>query len=568
MSASFVTGTIIFPGIDTPIRCTVARYNGTKPSPITIWGVPQAGTPDTSGAATFQFGSSSNLITMNNVLCDSGTLQVTTGGFVQIFQCFDRRWKWKLGTPLVGAYNVRDANGDRITSTEKTLAQLVTILLTACGEPSADVSLITSTEYPEVAYEYDNPADALGDLLGPRGYVVSLLADDSVKIFPAGVGTALPNNDDLVTASISIDPPEFPEFIRCVANRTMVQSMLKCVPVGLDTDGKIKLAKDLSYNPGGVGNATGWDGKDMLSFAYITDNLANQCAKESVGRWYQVDSQADGTQNLSFGDVDYIPGEITVTDASQYLPLKNFILETGANIYGKVQYKESFVSVTKWDPTTTNPPANVGPYYRLLETPFNLQEELGIVQFNDPQLKSVGGVLVFADVALTCCYSVRDNATYVNDHYTKDRSLGGIGVDCFKAQYIQRTLIAGYTAGTSTLNALTTNDTAVSDEADKVLDNLQQNYVTENANLLTYRDIYSFGTDGITLQIQWNVAVNGQVPIGTMASQYAETIPLLPTTVDLARARITSLTGSPVNRRNRRYLWEQFGKRAPGGGLP
>lgn len=566
MSAAFVSGVISFPGIDNPISCTVTRINGVRPSAITIFAQPQAGTPDTSGTATFQFGSSSNLITMNNVLCDLGTLQVNTHHNIQTFVLYDRRWAWRKGEPLVSAFNVRGPDGVIISSTQKTLAELATIILTACGEPSADVSLITSTEYPEVAYEYDNPADALGDLLGVRGYVVSLLANDTVKIFPAGVGTPLPDNADLVAASISVDPPEFPQYIRCAANRTMVQSMLRCVPVGLDTDGRIRKTQDLSYSPG-VGT-TGFDGLDLLTFAYILDPVARQLALQTVGRWFQVYEQASGGQSLSFGDVDYIPGEITVTDASQYLPLKNFLLSSSTNIYGKVQYDEAFVSGTFWDGQNTNPPANVGPFYRLQQTPFNLQEELGIVQFNDPQVKSDAGKLVFADVYITCCYSVRDNTSYVNDHYTKDRSLGGIGVDCFKAQYIQRTLIAGYTAGTGTLNALTTNDTAVAAEADKVLDNLQQNYVTQNSNLLTYRDIYSFGTDGITLQLQWNVATNGPVPIGTMASQYAETIPLLPTTVDLARARITSLTGSPVNRRNRRYLWEQFGKRAPGGGLP
>lgn len=570
MSAAFVTGTIIFPGIDTPIFASMSRYNGARPSPGYIYCVPQIGSPDTSGSATFQFGSSSNLITMQNVLCDAGTLRVTPAGQVLVVTIYDRRWRWTKGNPVVGAYNIRDSAGNIISSTEKTLAELATILLTACGEPSADVSLITSDEKPEVAWEYDNPADEIEDLLNQRGYVISLRPDDTVKIFPAGVGNALPDNSDLVSVNITIDPPEFPQYLRVIANRTMVQSMLLCVAVGLDTDGKIKKCEDLSYNPGGVGNANGWDGLDLLTMSYITDPQARQCALLSVGRWFQVESQADGSQVLAFGGVDYVPGEITVNDASQFLPLRNFLLTSSANIYGKQQYDDAFVSGTFWDGQTTNPPANVGPFYQLQTTPWTLQEDLGIVQFKDPEVKydSGSGKYVFADVYLTCSYSIRDDQTYIHDHYTKDRSMGGIGVDPFKAVYLQRTLVAGYTPGTSTIDALTVNDTALGLEADKVLDNLQRKYVTQNSNLLTYRDIYSFGTDGITLQIQWNVATNSPVPIGTMASQYAETIPLLPTTVDLSRARITGMTGSPVNRRNRAYLWAHFGKRTPGGGLP
>ncbi len=569
MSAALVLGTITFPGITAPKSMVGTRLLGTQPSNYVIYARPQPGSPDVSGTATCVFGSSTNLLTMRNTLCDKGVLQITEHGQIQVFSILDKRWAWHKGV-VTGAYNVRDSAGNIIAATQKTLAELVTILLTAVGESSADVSLISTTEKPAVTWSQDQVDDELDALLIPRGYVVALLANDTVKIYPKGIGAILPLNDDLVNVTVSIDPPALPLTLRAAGLRTMVQSMLKCKPVGWDTDGTIKEAKDLSYNPGGVGNASGWDGQDLITMAFITDPLARQRGLLSVGRWYQIDSQADGTQNLNFGGVNYVPGEISVSSGDQLLPVKRFLLTSGTNIFSQTKYDEAFVSGTFWDGAATNGPANVGPFYQLTQTPWSLIEEYGIVAFEQdaPETKDDAGVKKFADVYLTCSYAIHPTTTYVKDRYTRDRNLGGIGTDVVDVDYLQRELIAGYATGTSTINALSDNKTAQDTLADVVLDNAQRQYATVAGTLLVYRDIQVFNTDGINLQMRWHVAIGEKTPFSTVCSQNAELLPLLPQASDYAKARTIRRNGSPTNRKNRQYNWSMFGSSAPGGGIP
>lgn len=573
MSASFVSAVLSFPGINNPVSAIVTRTNGTRPGIALVTAVPQNDSPDTSGTATFVFGTSSNAMTWSNALCDLGTIMTTEAGQVERFVIFDRRWRWRKGAPVTGAYNVRNPDGTVIAATQKTLAQLATILFTAVGEGSADVSLITSTEYPMVVWDYDNPADELADLLETRGYVISMQADDTVKVFPVGTGATLPANDDVVTITITIDPPEVPAQIRAVCEHTLVQSMLKCVAVGEDTDGKIKLIKDLSYNPGGVGNASGWDGMDLISFAYITDPVKRDLAIKTVGRYFQVTSQADGSQNLSFGGVNYLSGgggggEIIVSDASQFLPLKPFLLTAAVDQFSKQRYDQAFVSGTFYGELQSNPKllGNTSPFTRVDKREWTMNGDFGLVIFHEPATKDNGsGVQVMADVYVTCTYMVNDATTGVKDRLARDKSLGGYGTDVYKLTELQRTLTAAYTPGSSTLSGLTDTKPTVNTAADNFLNTAALNYITSVANVLLYRDCYAFSTDGVNLQIQWHVAAAGPVPFSTNVAQYAEVLPLIPTQAERGAVRATRRIQSPTIRRNKEWLQTNFGAQAAGG---
>lgn len=568
MSADFVSGYISFPGVSDPISMTATRILGMRPSVALIYATPQGDTPDCSGTATFQFGTSSNVMTWNNALCDSSSLQVSESGHRQVFVIYDRRWRWSKGLPVTGAYNVRKPDGTIDAATQKTLAELATILFTAMNESGADVSAITSTEYPMVVFDRDNPSDQLAQLLEPRGYVVSLMQDDSVVVFARGTGTPLPDNDDLINANLSVDPPEIPFAIRLICNRTLVQSMLATVPVGLDVDGSIVGVNDLSYLPSG-----GWDGKDLIDFTYITDPVARECAKLSVGKWYQVSTQADGTQNISFDSVDYCPGEISITNISQILPLQDFILVSATDRMMKVRYQPAFVSGVFWDTGANplaNPPtaANTPAFTVVRGRDWTLNKQYGIVQFRESVTKDNAGTKTFADVFLTCCYSVHDATVQVKDRYERDLTLGGYGYDTRHVDELQRTLIVAYTSGTSTVSGITDNKSSVNSDADLYLNAAAAQYVTQQSNVLMYRDCYGFNTDGVTWQLQWNVASHGHVVFGTMASQYAENLYLLPTAAQAAYQRGPRLGGDPTNKAKKKYNKMMFGESAPrGGGL-
>lgn len=567
MSASYVSGVITFPGITNPISMVATRVLGVKPSAAIIYAQPQTTSPDCTGTATFIWGTSSNTNTWRNALCDSSSLHISAFGHQQMFVIYDRRWRWSKGEPVTGAYNVRKTDGTIDAATSKTLAELATLLFTAMGEPAADVSLITSTEQPMLILDRSNPADQLAQLLEPRGYVISLMSDDTVKVWPKGTGTVLPVNDDLITVDFSVDPPEPPQILRVVCNRTLVQSMLATVPVGLDTDGRIRPVNDLSYKPtGGWDTCTDWD-----TFSSLGTLAAQECAKLSVGRWYQVTSQGDGTQNIQNGSVDYCPGEIEVTSVNQLLPLENMILDTATDPLGKLRYKPAVVSGVYWgvgsDPLQNPPnPANSPAFTEIKGLNWTLNREYGIVMFEKYLQKDNSGTKTFADVYITCCYSVHDATVQVKDRYQVDRNLGGYGYDVREVDELQRRLIVSYVTNTSTVTSINDNKTTVDTDAAAYLDAAQNSYVTQHSNTVAYRDCYSFSTDGVTLQLQWRVAVQGAVPFGTMASQYAENLYLLPTALQMAIERGPRILGDPLNYTQSRYNRMMYGDYAPRGG--
>lgn len=565
MSASYVSGVISFPGVVEPISVVATRVLGMRPSVAIIYALQQDTSPDCSGTATFTFGTSSNLISWTNALCDSSRTEVSTNGQRQMFVIYDRRWRWAKGAPVTGAYNVRKPDGTIDSVTQKTLAELTTLLFTAMGE-TVDVSGITSTEYPMVVYDRANPSDQLAELLDARGYVVSLMSDNTVKVFARGTGTALPDNEDLISASLSVDPPEPPLILRAVCNRTLVQSMLATVPVGLDTDGIVKGVNSLSYKP-----ADGWDGKDWSTFEFLDDPLERECALLSVGKWYQVSSQADGTQNIAFGDVDYAPGEITISNITQILPLENITLQSGTDRTGKVRYAPGFLSGVYWGVSSSpqqNPPnpENTPAFTVIRGIDWSLDRIEGIVKLSQFLEKDNAGVKTFADVYLTCCYSVHDATVQVKDRYEVDLNLGGYGYDTRLLDELQRKLVVAYTTGTSTVSGITDNKTTVDTDAGLYLARAAAQYVTQQGNSLFYRDFWSFDTDGVTWQLQWNVAVQGSVPFGTLASQYCENLYLLPTSAKIAMERGPRLFGDPTAKGNKRYNRTMFGDKGPTGG--
>ena len=327
------TGAITFPGISQPQRMLANRTNGIDPDIAIIFAQPQPGTPDCSGTATLSFGFNGTTINWTNALCDLATIRFSEDGHTQMFTILDKRWRWRRAFTSQ-AFNVRMASNQIDPTTLTSLATICTTLFGLIGE-TVDVSLVTSTEYPELVMDYDNCALMLAELLAQRGYVISLLLDDTVKIFPIGTGSVLPANTDVVNASISVNPPEIPMYLTARLDKTLVQSLLKCQAVGLDVDGTIRPANALSYAPLG-----GWNGVDMNTFNCLSDPTAKACALRSVGRWYQVLSQADGTQNFSASGVNYLSatGEINVRNASQYMPISKTLLESSTDVFGHTVY--------------------------------------------------------------------------------------------------------------------------------------------------------------------------------------------------------------------------------------
>ena len=534
-----ITGAISFPGVDYPQHLLATRSNGATPDVALLFALPQSTSPSITGSLVFGFDATT--ITWTDCLCDKFTMQITTNGHRQIFVIKDRRWRWAKKR-ISGAYNVRRADGSIDPATQKTVAQLATLLFTAAGE-TVDVSAITSTEYPMVVWDRARVSDEMEDLLEQRGYQISLRVNNSVKIYALGSGAVLPANGDVVNVSISVDPTELPLNLIAQMAKTRVQSKLKMIPYGLDTDGSIKKTQDLSYSPGS--GTTGFDGLDLISFAYITDPVAQACAKRSVGLWYGVESQADGTQNINIsGGMDFVPGEITVANASQLLPLLDELVNTNTNVFGSPQKDLAFVEGT-FEEVADQPPSpgstnrNTADFTLVSHRDWILDGPNGIVKFYQPAFKwdSTGSKRTFADVYLTCSYSVRSASTFLYHREERSKNLGGFGDDVAELTELQRTIKCDYTTGT-TISAITDNQTTVQAAADTYLDIAANRYATVNGTILLYRGIYGFNPDGLALQIVWQCAAAGSpTPFSTHVSMSAEVHPLVPTRKQRGLAR-------------------------------
>lgn len=548
-------GYISFPGIINSqyIRAAV-RTNGLRPNQCLLASKPQASPPSLVGTLAFGFGGTT--VTWPNALCDRSLMRVSDNGQQVFWVIKDGRWRhWKAF--VTGAYNVLLPDGTIDPDTAKTLQEIVTILFTAMGT-TADVSAITSTEKPEVVFDHDRAVPELEEILELRGYVASYRLDGSYKIFRVGVGATLPNDGDVVSFANSMNPPELPLTLRALGARTRVQSKLKCVPVGIDTDGKVKEVKDLSYNPGGVGNASGWDGKDWIDFICINDPVARELAKKSVGKWYQAKFQADGTHGIKGGGVDYSQGEIAVTSALQYLPLSDKLVTSSVDIHGKKRLDDAFIEGKLYlDVEGANPArgANSADFFRLDSRWWTLDNELGIVKFNAiARKKNASEVMTFSDIYFTCSYSVHDNTSHVRDRFLRDRSLGGTGMDQVKAEELERTLKCQYGTNHITIATIVDNEATVQTAADLLLDNVVASYSTGLGNTILYRGIRVYNTDGINLQVVWNLAMPGsKIPFSTSVSQNMEAHPLAPRSSDHRLARQSERSNLWNTSRGKRY---------------
>ena len=548
------TGSISFPGIVAPISLVATRTVGVRPDRAILRCQPQSGSPDCTGSATLQFSFNGVGISWTNSLCDSGTIVLSTHGHIQVIEILDRRWSWSKAY-YTKAFNVRNPDGSIIDSSKKSTSAIAAELFGQLGI-SADVSAVATNDYPELVLDHHRVDDALSDLLTNRGYVISLMTDDSVKVYRRGTGADLPRNDDTRSEVISVNPPQMPSKLMLVGSRTLVQSKLKFVPVGIDTDGTIKKVADLSYAPVFLG----WNGADMENFNFIADKKAKDLAKSTVGKWFQVESQADGTLRIAVTSpaLNYVPGEIFVGSAKQYLPLKAELIDASNNPLEFVNGNRSVVEGTFYQAgQNPNPGKNTDDFARQDKLGYTFNEELGIIKFDELALKKtpgpVNGTFTFADVYMVCTYSVHDTTSLVKDRFERSRSLGGIGTDVMKNNEFERHIVLNYAEGGGDVVYGSDNKSDLNITADITLDDAVRMYSTSVGVVLKWRGIYNFSTDGNTLQLRWNCATAGDCPWETQASQHMEGLPLLPTGAERGLQRKTRMASNPITRRNRNF---------------
>lgn len=322
-------GLMTFPGIAQIERGSFTLLQGITPSIATLEIEPQdPSTIPLNGDLTITFlPLLKTPIVLYNCRIDKASFRYDQSGMVWSLSIMDRRWAWRFagdGTPdyaggpvsgwfnqrfnsvqpapmpddSMGTYQLGSINPDTI----RTPRWLADQLLQAMGEQGYDISVlsddINSGPLPEVLWDYDLPAPALQELcdrLGCRVVINPLLPGNPVRIVQLGIGLELPP-DYIERISNVVDPPEIPESIMVVGNRTRYQVDLLLIPVGLDVDGTIKPIWELSYAPldllvqyAGVDRP---DNETLGGWGYT--NIDPQVGFGDIAGWETIDINLNG----------------------------------------------------------------------------------------------------------------------------------------------------------------------------------------------------------------------------------------------------------------------------------
>ena len=506
------TATVTYPGITKIKQAEYTQSLGVDPDAVAIRLVPQSSSIAAAGTVTFGYTNQTS-ITLPNCVLDKARTNINSSGFITSIVLQDRRELWKNKAPVSGRYNMM-RNGVRVVATEKTLRELVQLLLQALGESTPDVSNVDNSIYPEVNWDCEHPRLALAALLQQWGYGLALgFGSENVVIHELGVGTSLPT-DAVMMNSSGVDASLEPEIVRVCYSPTIIQARFELEAVALDTDGALDLLADVSYKP-----TAGWEKVEPEKFEQVyqdavTDKaLKQQLATESVYRLYRVKQFSDGDLVLP------ISGGATLNGIDQTFPLSNRILETvstdtgqterdRARVYGVAYLKEH----------------HTGQPYKLPNTDiddelyldFTLYGERGLIKFERPIYKMLAGEFKPADLYLECSFSVRDNTTHQYSSYHKDVTFNpsGTGIYPYKWPTQRNEIIVDYNTGhAKNVGANTTNTADLDTLAGLVTSAVAGKLTTVATKTVVYQyPRLSLRLDGLRKQIQHIISDGEEQP--------------------------------------------------------
>lgn len=435
-------GAATYPGVIALKEMHYTQTLGVDPDAIALTMVPQAASVATAGTVTISYTGQTS-ITLPNCSIDSARTTYNTKGFVTGIVLADRRELWKKAAPVNGRYNIL-RNGVRVTATEKTLRELIEILLQACGEATPDVSNVSATVYPEVNWYCEKPVVALSALLREWGYDVELgFGSETVTVHELGVGTALPT-DAVMMVSSGVDATLQPENVRVCYAPTKIQARFLLEAVALDTDNEYKLLADVSYKPAG-----GWGKVDPERLTELEETLSAddyKLASYSMYRIYRVKAFSDDTLDVPDG------GSLTLTSINQVFPLDNRLLDTSLSKGEYIRNKTNIYGVLRLPESYTGQPRSIAnsDIDERFELNYTLDGERGLVLFYDPIYKKDGSSeYAPADLYLECTFEVRDDTNNQQIGYEKDVLFDAAGFGYYPVKWPiqQLQVVTAYTAG-------------------------------------------------------------------------------------------------------------------------
>ena len=502
-------GIATFPGVNSIVEATISIGHGPSPSVATLTIAPQLGFIGEGGTLVFHF---DKPIFFRDCKIDYNSLQRNNQGEVWRLSIFDRRWKWKFGW-ISGYYNLREEDGNSIKAgTEKTPHELAKLCFEAISEGGYNLSGLPNDARPEVQWDYDNPMESLARMCDDLGCRIVLGLHNQVRICQVGVGSTLPL-DGVLENALTIDPPERPDSISVLCDRTRHQADFLLEAVGEDTDGTIKAIANLSYVP-----AAGWASEIPPFFDNVLTEKgerAHRLAQQTVYRWYRITVPVD------------VPGYGRVDDLDR-LELEPVQVQTVIED-GKKRSRPAIIKGVwfEWKlgsdanvASTIDPDNPNDEYHRA----FTVDAEKGLVKFSEPIYANSSGtvphIYVAATLRLRTACMVRDKNTLAWRKYSVVRNLGGTGpfTRIVRHDELVLNLYPKYNANFGVIG-MVDNLQAVQRECNYYLDGIEAEYNQVEPQSLVYAGLRYIEPDGAIQQVVFNVGPRGAT---TMAARNNE----------------------------------------------
>lgn len=523
-------GIVTFAGIRSLpfMQANVVLTHGVGPDVSTIQIPPQAGRLIEGGNLELSYGG--RRVTLHDCKVDSIDMERGSDGLeVWTLNILDRRWKWRMGE-ISGYYNVR--RGESIVQrTTKTARELVRLCLEAMGEQRFDVAAVPNDQYPEVEWNYEIPAQALGKLCDEIGFRVILRLNNTVAVVKAGEGQRLPRGGAVLRDAATVDPPERPDSLRFVGDRILWQWDIVLVPVAEEPDGRIVPLNEVSYAPRDTSlwvEGFKWALPDFEHMANVEEDF-RELAKRSVFRKYRI---------VAGFRVPSPDGNVRVTEIDQLLPLDSEQIEEETRTEEKRRKEaivwgvfamhdvgdlnsnqvKDFAGIRFSEDLRKNPEA-------VYQRGFRIDTKTGLVEFNQPVFRyrriarSIRGLVPGstpgtidedfyfpADIRLRTAFGVRDLPTSQWRHAVIERVSPRKKFGTMP-EYVKRTDVQ--LRYINFRGAWTSNEREYRDAAKSYLDEHERRYEVDVPQGMTYVGLEAINLDGAIQQVSWTIDESG-----------------------------------------------------------
>ena len=480
---------LLLPGLLYPHSYTAVELRG--PSPSRILGLAAYQPVVSSGYGDILASVAGNSLTMRDCASVSYHLRQNMrrhGEPVLSVAFEDRRWKWRYAS-VSGIFNERLPDCSiRYSATHpkfrRSARELFGFLLTACGDPNADLSAAPASVYPECRW-HDTPCDEALAWLCARTYCSIVLNHETnqVSVVQRGIGQNLPDLPNMTHISTTVRIGAIPDAIAIGCGPTRVQSKLELEPVGLDLDNRIRKIDDLTYKPDG-GWLRSWPGE----FTEVAFGKARSLAARTVWRWYRVKQQANGGLT--------IPGFQTQIDSPAQYRLTNWLVDTGRDPDNMPTPVPAFIQ-GRYYPQHDYQGNSLTRHYN--PAPFTILPDLNLVEFAYPVWYANDGYEK-PSLYLTTSYYVLDRNGEGLVHYLPRRQLGHdpVGTKDFvlRRPELWQTHVVRYQNDDLQLGSTENNLFLITSETDQYLDYAATAITGLSATDKAYFGIASSSLDG------------------------------------------------------------------------